>query len=280
MHALIFGLIAALAWAVHDLCVRLVSQRTGVHAALLAVLGFGAVPTLAVSLFFGGWAEMTGAAWAYAVASGAVFGLGSLSLYAAFAIGPVRLVAPIIGAYPILTVLAAWLRGAPVGLADMLAVLAIVAGVGLVAVLADDGASAGRRGRAIVASLVAGLGFALAFALGQAATRAGADFPVIVAARAAAFLAVLIVAMVASAGMRPARRLWPVLALMGALDATALGLVTLAGRLPNPEYAAVAASTFGMLTVVLAWAVLGEGMRRAQWASVALVFGGIAALGL
>ena len=77
----------------------------------------------------------------------------------------------------------------------------------------------------------------------------------------------------------PPRKVLPLLVLMGALDAVALGLVIYSGTLPRPEFAAVSASLFGLFTVVLAWLVLHESMNRAQWVSVAVTFGGIAYLG-
>ena len=70
------------------------------------------------------------------------------------------------------------------------------------------------------------------------------------------------------------------LALMGLCDATALGLVQTAGTLPNPEFAAVASSTFGMVTILLAWGLLRERMTMPQWLAVALVFAGIGYLAL
>ena len=68
--------------------------------------------------------------------------------------------------------------------------------------------------------------------------------------------------------------------LMGLLDAAALTAVTFAGGMRNAEYASVAASVFGVITILLAWRFLHEPMRASQWAGVALVFTGIAALGL
>lgn len=67
---------------------------------------------------------------------------------------------------------------------------------------------------------------------------------------------------------------------MGCLDVGALTAVTLAGGLPNAEFAAVASSIFGIVTILLAWRFLNEPMRPSQWAGVALVFAGIATLGL
>jgi drug/metabolite transporter (DMT)-like permease len=65
---------------------------------------------------------------------------------------------------------------------------------------------------------------------------------------------------------------------LGALDATAISLVIAAARFPSPEYAAVASSVFGLITILLAWRFLGEAMRPVQWLGVLIVFSGIAAV--
>ena len=70
------------------------------------------------------------------------------------------------------------------------------------------------------------------------------------------------------------------LAIMGLFDAAALGLVTAAGGLPRAEYASVASSLFGVLTVLLAAWFLKERVRPVQWLGIAAVFSGIAVLGL
>ena len=78
----------------------------------------------------------------------------------------------------------------------------------------------------------------------------------------------------------PQRGHFGVLGLMGLLDALALGFVTASGGLPRAEYASVASSLFGVLTVLLAAWFLKEHVRRVQWVGIACVFGGIAGLGL
>ena len=70
------------------------------------------------------------------------------------------------------------------------------------------------------------------------------------------------------------------LLLMGCCDAAALGLVLWSGALPRPEFAAVAASTFGMITIILAALFLKERMTPPQWGAVALVFSGVGYLAL
>jgi len=46
------------------------------------------------------------------------------------------------------------------------------------------------------------------------------------------------------------------------------------------EFAAVAASTFGMITIILAWLFLKERMTPGQWFGVAICFFGIGYLAL
>jgi drug/metabolite transporter (DMT)-like permease len=68
--------------------------------------------------------------------------------------------------------------------------------------------------------------------------------------------------------------------MMGVLDAIALSAVTASGRLPQAEYASVSSSLFGVGTILLASYFLKEQLTALQWAGVATVFAGIAALSL
>ena len=56
----------------------------------------------------------------------------------------------------------------------------------------------------------------------------------------------------------PDGKTWMILAGMGVLDALALGVVLAAGSFDRPEFASAGASTFGLVTVVLAWLFLRE----------------------
>ncbi|WP_264211507.1 DMT family transporter [Leisingera thetidis] len=278
MHSLLLGLAAALAWGIHDLCVRFVSQKTSILPAMLIVFATGAILVAAAALTIGDWQAMTlTAAW-LAGLSGAIFALGSYALYRAFALGPVRLVAPLVGAYPALSLGMAMLQGQPIGPGHWLAVAAVIGGVGCIAFFSsDDGGPV--KLEAAGWGLAGAIGFALTFAIGQAATQAGAELPVLIVTRVAAILLLLSLAHLSRMVRLPSRKLLPLLGLMGALDAVALGLVIYSGSLPRPEFASVSASLFGLVTVVLAWLLLRENMNRVQWISVAVAFGGIAYLG-
>jgi drug/metabolite transporter (DMT)-like permease len=98
--------------------------------------------------------------------------------------------------------------------------------------------------------------------------------------RAVALAAILVLLARRGGPALPARGLIGILALMGALDALALGLVTASGGLPHAEYAAISSSLFGVLTVLLAAWFLRERVRPAQWLGIVAVFSGIAGLGL
>jgi drug/metabolite transporter (DMT)-like permease len=193
MLALGFGLTAALLWAVHDLLARKLSQGAALLPILAVVLTAGTVGLLPVALISGGWDRMTGSAWAIAALSGLAFAVAIGGLYRAFSLAPVRLVSPVIGAYPLVSLLIAAGQGRPVPAGDWLAVLAIVAGIAIVAATSHDDAPEGYAAPPGVALAWAGLsalGFAATFALAQAATRVGADLPVMLTGRVVALLAI------------------------------------------------------------------------------------------
>jgi drug/metabolite transporter (DMT)-like permease len=281
MHSLALGLVAALTWGLHDLCVRFAAQGSGILPAMLTNLATGSVLIGGLALYWGGWGGMTAEAAAMAVAAGAIYAVACYALYQAFLTGPVRLVAPIVGSYPVLSVAFAAAQGQPVPLLQWGAVFAVVAGVGCVAFFASSGAGARTRiWPAAGWGLLASCGWAGTFALGHLATQAGAELPALLVTRVTAVLAAALALLASRQGCRPPLRALPLLFLMGTLDALALGLVFYAGGLPRPEFAAVSSSLFGLVTVVLAWAILRERMTRAQWLSVAFAFTGIAFLGV
>ncbi|MFN4193179.1 MAG: EamA family transporter [Tabrizicola sp.] len=278
-----FGLTAAVLWAVHDLLARKLSQGAPLLAILTVVLAAGTLGLVPVALTMGGWGEMTAPAYVVATASGLAFALAIGGLYKAFSLAPVRVVSPVVGAYPMLILLIALAQGRQVTGGDWFAVLAIVIGIAIVALAARDDAPEGYAAAPGVALGWAGLaaaGFAATFALAQEATRMGAELPVMLTGRIVALLVIAGLLIRQRGALAPQRGHLGVLGLMGLLDALALGLVTASGSLPRAEYASVASSLFGVLTVLLAAWFLKEHVRPVQWAGIACVFGGIALLGL
>ena len=283
MLALGFGLTAALLWAVHDLLTRKLSQGAALLPMIAVVLGSGCLALLAPAMIGGDWAAMTAGAWGAAMASGIAIAVAIGGLYKAFSLAPVRLVSPVIGAYPLVTLIIAAAQGRAITPGDWLAVGLIVVGIAIVATATRDDAPdtyAARPAVAIAWSVLSACGFAATFALAQAATRMGSDLPVILVGRGVALAAILALIGWGRGSFAPARHHVGVLALMGVLDAVALGLVTASGALPKAEYASVSSSLFGVLTVLLASWVLKERAKPVQWIGIATVFFGIAILTL
>ncbi|MEJ6389416.1 DMT family transporter [Gymnodinialimonas ulvae] len=280
MASLLLGLLAAFSWAVHDLCVRKVSAAEGTFASLVSVLTLGTLVALPFALAWGAASEAPTEAYVRAFAAGLVYGVAGLGLYKALEIGPVRLVAPIIGAYPIISMGWAAYTGSPLTLFHWAAVFVVIGGVAFIAMSSDDGASDGSKGAAIFWSLVSGPSFAIAFALSQSATVLADEWTMMLPFRVAAIVMVMALAVLWRTSLLPRiGSLW-IFAIMGTLDLIAISAVSAAGSLPYPEFAAVAASTFGLITVVLATIFMGERMRVPQWAAVLAVFVAIGSLGI
>ena len=285
MLALICGLAAACAWAVHDLLVRKIGQKTAILPMMLVVLAAGSVALIGPALIWGDWAQMNGDALWNAVAAGFAYVLGMGGLYRAFSLAPVRLVAPILGAFPMISLGFAALGGKTVSGVEIGAVLAIVGGIAIVALTAQEGQEAhgqhegsSRSGEAMLWSLAGTVGFATTFWFAQQAARLGGELPATLVPR---LVALGLIGLLALATRAPVTQLGGssrALVVMGVLDALAIGLVTASANLPNPEYAAISSSLFGVLTILLAWRVLQEKVAQLQWLGIATVFGGIAVL--
>lgn len=278
MLALSLGLIAALVWAVHDLLARKLSQGATLVPMVLVVLGSGTVVLALPAAVLGDWAALTPAATGLALAAGGAFAVAIGALYRAFSLAPARIVSPIIGAYPVLSLALAVAQGRAVTPWDWIAVLAVVAGIAVVSLTSDADARAPSPLPAMGWSFAAACGFAATFALGQEAARQGSELPTILITRAMATALIGALFLARGAGATSLRGNWRLLSAMGAFDAMALGLVTAAGNLPLAEYATIASSLFGVGTILLAARFLHERLRPLQWLGVAVVFTGIGIL--
>lgn len=277
MESLFLGLTAALVWGLHDFSVRRVSATASAGALYLLVLGFGVLWILPFALAAPGWGELTSGLIGFTTFAGLVYAFGVYALYRAFAIGPVRLVAPICGAYPLLSVGLAMVQGQEITALVWLAALAVVGGVALVA-RGEGGEASGNRRAAILWAVAAATGFFASLGMLHSAAEQAADLPVALIARVAGCLGILALVLAQRTPIRPAFSVWKTLALMAALDLGGMFAVTAAGSFDRPEFASVTSSCFGLVTVLLAWRFLGEPVRPVQWAGIATVFAGVAIL--
>jgi drug/metabolite transporter (DMT)-like permease len=277
MESLFLGLTAALVWGLHDFSVRRVSAAANAGALYLLVLGFGVLWILPFALASPGWADLTAGLVGFTALAGLVYAFGVYALYRAFAIGPVRLVAPICGAYPLLSVGLAMAQGQEITPVVWLAALAVVGGVGLVA-RGEGGDATGDRRSAILWAAAAATGFFASLGMLHAAADRAADLPVALIARVAGCAGILLLVVIQRVPVRPAFSVWPMLALMAALDLGGMFAVTAAGSFDRPEFASITSSCFGLVTVLLAWRFLAEPVRPVQWLGIMTVFVGVAVL--
>lgn len=279
MQSLILGLLAALLWGVHDFTVRRVSSKADSAALYVVVLGLGLLVLIPLVFVSGAWQGLSRDVIAISAPAGLIYALGVYALYRAFTIGPVRLVAPICGAYPLLSIGIAIGRGQPADAMVWLAALAVLGGIAIIA-RGERETDSGSRRMAIGWSILAAGGFALSFATLHAATQNSENLQVTFIARLAGFVGLLVWVLARRIPVMPALAVWPTLLLMGALDVGGMIAVTAAGGYARPEFAAVSSSCFGLVTILLAWRLSGELLTPAQWVGAVLVFGGVVTLGL
>jgi drug/metabolite transporter (DMT)-like permease len=283
MNSALFGLVAALSWGVHDFLARFPSRAVGPIPTVLAVTIAGLIVLSAWLLIDGGdtnlnWSEL----WLVAV-TGIFFTLATLALFTALALGPISIVAPIAGSYPALAMVLAVAQGARPSLTQWLAIAGVMVGVVIVSrsgarYEATGALAPGTLKTVLGLAFLASFGFAIALAAGQAAVPIFGEAETVWLARLFGLLTIGALYAWRSPGAPIPLRWLPLLALMGCLDVTALGTITAAGNLPDPEFATVVSSAFGAVTVLLARAFLKEPIAPAQLAGMVLIFGGVAAL--
>lgn len=281
MNTLALGLIAALCWGFHDICVRFLSQKVPISAAIFTVLLTGLIFHSGLTVISGEFQAIPMRAVWLSLGAGLFFVIATYGLYYAFQRGPVRLVAPLIASYPILSVAIATLQGQAVGLYQWIAVFAIILGVAIVAMLSDTNEDESpTKCRTILYALIASVGFAGTFALGQAAAEISHEIPSTLVTRMLTVAVVTAVILFWKQAFWPGKSALPWLIAMGVADGIALLCVLSAGRMTDPQYAAVTSSMFGLITIVLAWMILKERMSASQWGGCLVAFCGVGYLAL
>ena len=287
MGGVLWGCLSALCLGTADFMARFGTRALGARSVYLFVLAIGACALTFVVLVSGAPLAWSAPGLALSAVHGIAVVVMSVLLYTALARGPISMVAPIVAAHPVLVLAFAYATGARPQPGQWLAMAAIIAGVVWVARHAGSGPAEGegevggeRSARRATLAIAGGASVAYAAIIiaGQAAVPYLGELQTTWVGRLVGLAALL--ALFALRRERPrCERSWvPFLVLLGILD-TGGYLALFAGSTgPHPEATAVAASTFGVVTVILARIVLRESITRLQWAAIALVFGGVAAL--
>ncbi len=279
MLSLTFGLVAAVCWGLHDFIIRILKQPKGIYASIAAVLFLGCLLQSPVALLNADFSHISILALSVSVASGSFFALAGISLYKAFINGPIKLVAPIVGGYPVFSLIFSSLNGnLPNGI-QVGAVIIIVICAGYVAASKEEneGALANKKS-AILWAILSSFGFASSFALGQYASNLSDQYALLLPNRISALIALILIAKYLNKPIVPDLSEWRIFSLMALLDAVAQGFVISSGKLEFPVYASISASLFGLVTILLATFFLREKISSKQWIAILLVFVGLTIL--
>jgi len=164
---------------------------------------------------------------------------------------------------------------------QILAVLAIVLGVSIVAIMSENSEEKiPPKGKTIALSLIAAIAFACTFASGQAAAELSPHMSATLVTRIISIMLCAIIIYFAGLKYWPGKSAIPWLIAMGCADGLALWCVFSAGALENPQYASVTSSIFGLITILLAWTFLKERMTILQWTGCIITFLGIGYLAI
>ncbi len=271
LSAIFFGLLSALSWGGGDFCGGLSTRRADPYTVVFVAEFVGAALLAALALSFGeAMPDLTHLLWAGA--GGLLGAVGLLVLYQALSTGHMGIVAPltavISGGMPVIFGLITD------GLPDVLHLAGLL--VALIAVwLLAGGAGETLTRRDLIYTLIAGTSFGFYFVFIDAGTSEGAVFWSLTFARSLGGLLLLVAILVMRRPLLPPRAVLPINSMTGLLDAGGnlfFALAAVAGRL---DVAAVLASLYPGVTVLLAWGFLGQRLNRPQAVGVAAALAAI-----
>lgn len=271
LSALFFGLLSAMSWGGGDFCGGLSTRRADPYTVVFVAEFVGAALLAALALTFR--EAMPGLApLLWASAGGLLGAVGLLVLYQALSTGHMGIVAPltavISGGMPIVFSLITDGLPEPLHLVGFLVALTAVW-------LLAGGAGETLTRRDLLYTLIAGVSFGFYFVFIDAATSESNVFWSLTVARSLGGLLLL----AAIVGMRrpllPPRSVLPINSLTGLLDAGGNLFFALAAAVGRLDVAAILASLYPGVTVLLAWGLLGQRLNRPQAIGVAAALAAI-----
>lgn len=286
MNAGFLGALTAIGWGGADFIARLSGRSIGHANALLGMLLSGAI-FLSIYVFITDmpFVWIWSSAWLIG-ASGIGIMASTLLLYQALARGPVSVASPIVGSYPAFSVLFAVILGSYPAPEDWVAIGLILCGVLTVARYGPisnepEHKDAAFNRKTVLISFLSAILFAISLLIGQLAAPIYGEVETTWLGRLVSLGCLLcLLTFSKSHTISLPLRWWPFLCAQGFLDSTAYICVFAAGNLPNAELAAVTASAFGAITVLLARFILKETVTLPQWVAMIAIFGGVGFLAL
>jgi drug/metabolite transporter (DMT)-like permease len=261
-------------WGVGDFLGGLAARRITVIAVVVVSQAIGLAGLLAWVLVtsdpFPGVVELLPAA-----AAGVAVLAGITAFYRGLAIGAMGIVAPISAAGPVVPLAVDAAQGTTPTALQWLGIVFVLLGV---ATLSWEGSTPGRGGRMASGAglaIVAAVGFGLFFVGVDAGSDESAPWA-IVAARTLAVALGAVAALALSKPLRPPRNLLAMLAVVGLIDTSANVLIAAATTYGAVGIVAVLSSLYPVVTMLLAWRLLGERLAAAKRAGAGVAIAGAA----
>lgn len=277
MTSIALALGAALGWGFADF----VAGSTSRVSSALVVLGTSQLIGFVIALVAAGVVGLDSPQRSdllFAAASGVTLTLGLGALYRAMALGAMSIAAPIAATGVAIPVVVGLAGGDDPSTLQAVGLIAALGGVVLCS--REPASSTNRRTK-----LAAGVGLALLAALGGgltttalgAASSAGVLWVLLIQRSVVGTIA-LTLAVATGSSPRPRRSVLPAIALIGAVDLLATALFTAAVVEGELSLVAVVGALYPVVTVMLAFAMLGESLVRHQLIGAAAALFGVAAI--
>jgi drug/metabolite transporter (DMT)-like permease len=283
---ILLGLLTALTWGSADFIARFVTRRIGTLAAMFYMQGTGFVLLTIFLPWLGGWGHLTDGSgwqpWGWGVLAGVINGFSTLSLYRAFEIGKMSVVAPLSASYPALTLLLSFLGGERLTTMRIAGIIFVLLGAlavagGEKAPQAESTETAPRGGAGINWAILSALGFGLLFWLlgTRIVPRVGATQTVWMIRLTSSALAGLLILATKKSMRLPRDNTKSLVWGMGFLDTGAFVISNRGMQIEHIAIVSVLGSLYGAVTVALAAVFLRERISRWQLAGIVTIFAGI-----
>lgn len=273
MLAVALSLVAAAAWGVADFGGGLFSRRLPVAAVLFVVEAGGLIAaTLIVVVFAHSWPS--GHTVLMSCLAGTAGMIGLAFFYGALSVGKMSVVAPVSSTGAVIPVVVGLVTGDTLTTVVATGLAIAFAGIVLSAQEADDSSTDALIAAGIWRALGAAAGFGAFFVLYKEGAQGSKEWAIFWARVPAT---VLVGALMVSRSIplprgQDLRRL----ALLGQMDAAAVGFYALAITRGALSVVAVVGSLYPVVTVLLARGLLGERLRPVQLAGITAAFAGVA----
>ena len=283
MTAGLYGLLAALGWGGADFIARFTGRAIGHQQALFGLLSIGAIAMSLLIYLLDIPLILVVSGWWLLLLTGIGTMVATLLLYWGLARGPVTIVAPIVGSFPLFNVILALILGSRPGIVQSLAMCAVFMGVWLVACASSHFESHPDYNRehlrkTIIIALASSLGFGITVAAAQAATPVYGELQTVCIGRWISLLALALVFLWKKQAPIIRLNYWPLIGFQSFMDTGAYVALAWSTQVENAELAVVTASGFSIVTVLLARVFLKEKMNWMQWGGVLFIITGVIVL--